>query len=92
MTKVIITADVEDAAKWEKGFRTHSDLFRKMSITTPIDLMTQENNHVAICSEPDDLDKYLEILNSPATAEAMAFDGVKRDTVRVYVLDKTMKV
>jgi len=31
MTKVIITADVEDSAKWETGFRSHADLFRGMS-------------------------------------------------------------
>lgn len=92
MTKVIITADVEDSVKWEKGFRSHRDLFRKMTISTPIELTTHENNQVALCAEPDDLNKYLEILNSPATAEAMAFDGVKRDTVKVFVLDKKMEV
>lgn len=92
MTKVIITADVEDAAKWEKGFRSHSDLFRKMTISTPIELATHENNQIALCAEPDDLKKYLEILNSPATADAMAYDGVKRETVKVFVLDKKMEV
>jgi hypothetical protein len=28
MPKVILTAQVEDAAKWEAGFRTHGDVFR----------------------------------------------------------------
>jgi hypothetical protein len=91
MTKVIITAQVEDAKKWEEGFRTHGDLFRKMSLSKPIELTTHENNEVAICGEPDDLKKYLEALDSPATAEAMAFDGVKRETVKVFVLDKEFK-
>jgi hypothetical protein len=27
-------------------------------------------------------------LDAPGTAEAMAADGVKRDTVKVFVLDK----
>ncbi|MCG2591042.1 hypothetical protein [Rhodohalobacter sulfatireducens] len=92
MAKVIITAEVEDAAKWEKGFRTHGDLFKKMSISKPIHLGTNDENEACICSEPDDLDKYMAILNSPATAEAMAYDGVKRDTVKVFVLDKEMNV
>lgn len=92
MTKVIITADVEDSAKWEKGFRSHADLFKKMTISTPIELTTLDNNSIALCAEPDDLKKYLEILNSPVTAEAMAYDGVKRDTVKVFVLDKKMVI
>lgn len=32
------------------------------------------------------------ILESPVTAEAMAHDGIKRETVQVTVLDKTLKV
>jgi len=92
MTKVIITAEVEDAVKWEKGFRSHVDLFRRMSVSRPIELTTHNNNEVALCAEPDDLKKYLEILDSPATAEAMAYDGVKKDTVRVFILDKELKL
>ena len=92
MTKVLIVANVEDATKWEAGFRTHVDLFKTMGITTPIDFTTLSTNEVAICAEPDDLDKYMAMLNSPATAEAMNYDGVKRDTVKVFVLDKAVKI
>jgi hypothetical protein len=92
MTKVIITAQVEDSAKWEAGFRSHVDLFHKMSISRPIYMSTNEQNEVAVCSEPDDLDTYMAFLNSPATAEAMAYDGVKRDTVKVYVMDKSLEL
>jgi hypothetical protein len=92
MTKVIITAQVEDSAKWEAGFRSHVDLFRTMSITKPIEFATLPNNEVALCAEPDDLNAYLKILDSPATAEAMTYDGVKRDTVKVFVLDKEVKI
>jgi hypothetical protein len=31
-------------------------------------------------------------MESPASAEAMASDGVKRETLKVYVLDKEMKL
>jgi hypothetical protein len=34
----------------------------------------------------------MKMLDSPAMAEAMAFDGVKRETVKVFVLDKELKV
>jgi hypothetical protein len=30
------------------------------------------------------------VLESPATAEAMAFDGVRQETVKVYVLDREL--
>ena len=42
-------------------------------------------------AEPDDVNKWLEILESPATEEAMNYDGVKRDTVKVFVLDKEFR-
>ena len=92
MAKVIITAEVEDVVKWEEGFRSHADLFRSMTLQNSIELTTNDNNEVCICGEPADLNKYLEILNAPVTAEAMAYDGVKRETVKVFVLDKQMKL
>jgi hypothetical protein len=72
--------------KWEKGFRTHADLFRAMAVTT-MEFGTA-GNQVAVCGDTTSLDTYMKILNSPATADAMAFDGVKRETVKVFVLDK----
>lgn len=87
MPKVVITAQVEDVAKWEEGFRTHADLFRKQT-TTRIDFGATEGNYVALSLEIDNLDTWMKILDSPATADAMAFDGVKRDTVKIFVLDK----
>jgi len=91
MTKILIIAQVEDSAKWEAGFRSHVDLFRKMGITAQQFTTTTDNN-VAICSETNDLAKYMEVFKSPATAEAMGSDGVKRETVKVFVLDKEVKL
>lgn len=88
MPKVIVTAQVEDAAKWEQGFRTHAELFKSQTVNKPIHFNVTEKNEFVICFEPDNLDEYLDILDSPATEEAMEFDGIKRDTVKVVVLDK----
>jgi len=90
-TKVVITAEVEDPVKWERGFRTHGDLFKSQTVKKPIDFAIS-GNHVAVCTKPDDLDTFMKILDSPATAEAMEFDGVKRETVRVFILDKKFKI
>jgi hypothetical protein len=87
MPRVIVTAEVEDAAAWEKGFRTHGDLFREQTATA-INFTVTDGNEVAIHFAMGDLDKFLELMDSSATAEAMEFDGVKRDTVKIFVLDK----
>jgi carotenoid cleavage dioxygenase-like enzyme len=90
-TKVVVIAEIEDPEAWERGFRTHGDLFKSQTVKKPIDFAIT-GNHAAVCFKPDDLDRFMEILDSPATAEAMEFDGVKRETVRVFVLDKKLKV
>lgn len=92
MPKVVITAEIEDPVKFEEGFRSHADLFRRQTISNPITFSILEGNRVACCFEPEDLDTYLDILNSSETAEAMAIDGVKRESVQVYVLDREFQV
>ena len=92
MPRIVITAQVEDLVKWEEGLRTHGDLFRSQTVSGPIGIATNEGNEVAVCFDASDLDTYMSILESPATAEAMAYDGVKRETVKVFVLDKEFVV
>ena len=87
MARLIITAQVEDGAKWEEGFRTHGDLLRSMTSTATF-FSISKDNEITLYADVDDVDKYMEVMESPATAEAMEFDGVKRDTVKVSVLDK----
>ncbi len=88
MPKVVITAQVEDPVRWEEGFQTHADLFRSYTVNTLITFGTTEGNEVAVCVDPDDLDTFMAGMESPATAEAMETDGVKRETVKVFILDK----
>jgi len=92
VSKIIVVAEVEDLVKWEAGFRTHADLFRSQTITKPVHFGTIAGNQAAVCLEPGDLAAFMAALDSPATAEAMANDGVKRETVKVFVLDKTLEV
>ncbi len=89
MPKIVATAEVEDIAKWESGFKTHTDLFTTQTVNSPICYSTNEDgNRITILFEVDDLDVYLKGLELPETAEAMAFDGIKRETVNFTVLDK----
>lgn len=91
MTKVLVIAEVENSTKWEAGFRTHVELFRSYSITKPIHFATHDNK-AAVCFEPNDIDTYMASMDLPSTAEAMAYDGVKRETVQIFVLDKVLTV
>ena len=91
MPMVIVTAEVQDPVKWEAGFRTHGDLFRTYTLHGSIHF-TIAGNEVTICMEPDNLDTFRRAMESQATIEAMAFDGVKRETVKTFVLDKEMKL
>lgn len=91
MPRVLITAEVENLEAWEKGFRSHTDLFKQMAVST-MEYATVAGNRVAVCGETKDLDAYMKIFNSPSTAEAMAHDGVKRETVQVFVLDKELPI
>ena len=54
----------------------------------PVGIAVQEDNTVACCFEPTDLNTFMEVLESPESAEAMGTDGVKRDTVKLYVIDR----
>jgi hypothetical protein len=90
MARVIVTAEVQDARKWEDGFRAKGKLFEKMTQRVAHYCVTDENT-VAIYEEVDDLDQYMAVLQSAEAAEAMASDGVKAETVRFFVLDKTFE-
>ena len=89
MARIVVTAQVEDSREWEAQFRTHVDLFRSNNLNT-IYYATTEDNEVATYSDVDDVDAYMAFMESDAIAQAMAEDGVKRETVKVYVLDKEL--
>ena len=88
MAKVLMTAQVQDGVKWETGLRTHGDVFKTYGLLGPVQF-TVSGNEVALLFEPADAQAFLKIINEPQTVEAMKVDGVKRETVKAYVLDKS---
>jgi hypothetical protein len=87
MSKIILTADVEDGAKWERNYRTHGDLFKAAGIGT-VHYTVGEDNHVVMCTDVDDVGAYMDFVSAESTQDAMKNDGVKRGTVKLFVLDK----
>ena len=43
-------------------------------------------------ADTENLDAFMRVMESKATADAMACDGVKRETVKLVVFDKEFKV
>ena len=90
MPTVILTADVEDGKKWEREYRTHGDLFKAAGLGAMSYTVTGDN-HVVMSTSVDDVDGYMKFMSSQSTQDAMKNDGVKRDTVKLFVLDKVFK-
>ena len=91
MPRNVMTATVEDSTDWEQKFRSHRDLFRSIWAGPVPDfhLATTEENEVALCFDVDDVEAWWAMQQRPEIAEAMKKDGVRRDTVKIFVLDRT---
>lgn len=92
MAKVVVIGEVEDTAVWEKNFRTHVDLFRSFTVNKPVHYAIGEGNRVAVLLEPQDLNAFMKGMETEENVRAMDQDGVKRETVSVHVMDKSVDV
>ncbi len=86
MPKVIVTGQAEDAAKWEAGLRSRGDLLKRATITSIA--IGNDGNEIATCSDLTDVSKFMEVMDSPDVAKAMAEDGLNQATVKIYVMDR----
>jgi hypothetical protein len=91
MPNVVLTAQIQDASKWEAAFRTHVDVLRTYTLQAPVQFAIA-GNEVALYLQPKDMDAFGRAMESKATVDAMAYDGVKAETVRMFVLDKTQGI
>ena len=87
MAKIFLTAPVENLGEWEEAFRKNGDLFRSQNLGSTILIETAGVNEIALYQEVD-LDTFQKAVESSETAEAMARDGVRRETGKVFVMDK----
>ena len=91
MAMILVIAKCKDQAEWEKGFRTHADLFRTAyGISKPVSYGMGDDGYVGACFETTDVARAKSALSSPETAAAMEGDGLLRDTVKVFVFDKEL--
>ena len=93
MARIVVVAKCQDRGKWEAGFKTHGEMFRRSyGITKPVSYGMSEDNDVVACFEPDDLATAMKSLDTPETLAAMESDGLIMDSVSVFILDKELKV
>ena len=89
MPKIVITVQVKDLSKWEERFHTHGELFRRQTINGQYDYtMIEDGNRVVLCAEVRDVQTFFTVLDSPEAEDAKDVDGVKRETLQFFVLDK----
>lgn len=93
MSRVVMIAEVEDTKAWVERFRSHREMFAEQYGTMGMNVIhftTSDGNKVVLSADPPDVDAYFASLDSEETKAAMAEDGVKRETVEVYVLDQEL--
>jgi hypothetical protein len=84
-----MTAHVKDAARWENGFRAHADLLKRGGMSN-IHYTIADTNDVVIYFETDDIDASRSFAQSPDVIRGMEEDGVERDTLKSYALEKDL--
>src|ERR1035438_1154580 len=87
MVTILVVAQCKDPKKWEESFVTHGPLLRTMGASGPA-RYALDGNWAAVLMEMKDLDHYHKMMSSQAIADAMASDGVLRETVQRFVFDK----
>lgn len=92
MTRVVITAKVKNVQAWEAGYREKAAMLRQLlRVSGPVQFCTNtDTNEICVTSEPDDLKHYLSMAQTTQVADAMDKDGVIRETVQFYILDKAL--
>jgi hypothetical protein len=58
-----------------------------MSLSESFYAINADSKRIAVYTEPVNMEQFMAVLESQATADAMEFDGIDRDTVNVFVLD-----
>ena len=84
MTTLIVTHEVEDVAHWLASPR-REEFFGPRGFSQRTFVDPDNSNLVGLIIECPSLDALHEALQAEGAAEAMKFDGVRPDTIRILV-------
>lgn len=82
MPALLITHDVDDVDHWLKSPK-REELIGSRGFTVRTFVDPNDPNRAGLVVEGATLQDFEELLKSDATAEAMKYDGVRPDTMRV---------
>ena len=84
MTRVMMTHEVDDVAHWLASPK-RAEVFGPLGITLELFTDPEGGNTVGIVGDVPDMDALNALLKSAAGAEAMTHDGVRPDTIRMFI-------
>jgi len=84
MTTLIITHEVDDVDHWRRSTR-REDYFGPLGITARPFVDPDGSTQVGLIVECPSLEAFQEALQGQGAADAMTFDGVHPDTLRMLV-------
>jgi hypothetical protein len=84
MSTVLITHEVDDVGHWVSS-PERNELFPALGVTHRTFVDATTSNLVGIVAEIPDLDAFQEWLTTDGDAEAMTHDGVRADTIRMFI-------
>ena len=84
MPKVVATHEVNDVAHWLASPK-RAEVFAGIATNMQTYVLPGDSNRVALSMEVADMDAMQAMMESDAGAEAMKHDGVRPETVVVYI-------
>ena len=84
MPKVIATHEVDDVAHWLASPK-RAEVFAGIATNMQTYVLPGDANRVALTMEVADMDALDAMMKSEAGADAMKHDGVRPDTVVMYI-------
>ncbi len=84
MATVLIVHEVDDVEHWVQSPK-RSEVFGPMGVTVQTFVNSAGANRVGLIADIPDMDAFNAMLESPVGVAAMQFDGVRPETIQIYV-------
>ncbi|MDQ1384387.1 MAG: hypothetical protein QOG65_1766 [Actinomycetota bacterium] len=84
MRTIMIFQEVDNVEHWLESPRRR-EVFGPLGITARTFVDRAHSNRVGLIVEVASMELFREAMGSPAAAEALTYDGVRPDTVQVFI-------